>query len=145
MPYEAHLTDAELAEYRKQRQKSLVTDMARQQRLQELENNKKQRAAAKIEVIMESVRNQLRKAPPMIVNPAAGVDPLLLKECHLMSNPMLDGKLSTTIPLNSNMVSPGLCPMNVEDLHITKEDVGLKNPIIVKDYPSPKDKQIRYI
>lgn len=53
-------------------------------------------------------------------------------------------KLSTTIPLNSEKVSPGLRASNIEDLDLVKEDIWLKEPIIVRDYPSPTNEQIRY-
>lgn len=60
------------------------------------------------------------------------------------SNPMLDCNLSTVIPLNSNKICQGLGPERIEDLALIKEDVGLKEPIVVKDYPSPSTEQIRY-
>lgn len=72
MPYETYLFDVEMAEYRKQQQQQLLTDgsqeqvedppivhlrspfsnLARQQRLHELENEKKQRANIEVEAIM---------------------------------------------------------------------------------------------
>lgn len=39
-------------------------------------------------------------------------------------------KLSTTIPLGLDVPCPGLVPKNVEELHLVKEDVVLKEPVI---------------
>lgn len=62
-----------------------------------------------------------------------------------LANPKVnDQPLSTTIPMYSTTPCPGLGPDNIDKLGLIKEDVGLKEPIITRDYPSPKDDKVRY-
>lgn len=57
---------------------------------------------------------------------------MLASEVQQLQNPMVvTNKLSTTTPLNSTLVSHGLGPEDIEDLDLVKEDIGLKEPIIV--------------
>lgn len=51
--------------------------------------------------------------------------------------------LSTTTPLGSTTCS-GLGPARVEDLDIVKADIGLKEPIIIIDYPRQERNKTRY-
>ncbi|KAJ1432366.1 MSHA biogenesis protein MshD [Sesbania bispinosa] len=44
----------------------------------------------------------------------------------------------TRLDLNSSQVSPGLRPQDPNLLAIQPECIGLKNPIIITDYPSPQ-------
>lgn len=71
-------------------------------------------------------------------------DTMLHAKDQQLNNPMLEGTLSTTTPLSSNKVSLGLGPLNIDELQVVKEDVGLKIPIIVKDYSIPEDTCGRY-
>lgn len=43
----------------------------------------------------------------------------------------------TRIDLKSGSNQPGLGPQHIEDLGLHKEDIGLKEKVILKDYPSP--------
>lgn len=62
-----------------------------------------------------------------------------------MANPKINERpLSTTIPLYDSRPCPGLRPANIDDLDLVKEDIGLKQPIITRDYPSPTEDNIRY-
>lgn len=50
----------------------------------------------------------------------------------------------TRIDLEQGLVRAGLGPEHVDQLDLFKEDIGLKQPIIIKDYLSPKKAQVRY-
>lgn len=61
-------------------------------------------------------------------------DPMLETEVANMNNPMVNSnELSTTIPLGSTNICLGFGPMNIEEPDLVKEDIGLKEPIIVRD------------
>lgn len=49
----------------------------------------------------------------------------------------------TIISLHSNKILPGLGPENIEYQHLIKKDVGLAEPIITRDYPSPEGENLR--
>lgn len=50
----------------------------------------------------------------------------------------------TVIDLETQTVQPGLGPARVEDLDIVKEDIGLREKVVLFDYPSPESPTIKY-
>lgn len=52
--------------------------------------------------------------------------------------------LSTRIPLESDKVSLRFGPATLEEMQLEKEDIGLAQPVITIDYPSPINKRVRY-
>lgn len=52
--------------------------------------------------------------------------------------------LSTRKYLNADSTYPGLDPAYVDDIKIVKEDPGLADPFVTRDYPSPKEDMLRY-
>ncbi|KAK2379390.1 hypothetical protein QL285_067199 [Trifolium repens] len=48
------------------------------------------------------------------------------------------------VDLEEGLPRPGLGPQDVELLGIEKEDIGLKLPVLILDYPSPKDLGVKY-
>ncbi|KAJ1407771.1 O-sialoglycoprotein endopeptidase [Sesbania bispinosa] len=43
----------------------------------------------------------------------------------------------TKVDLHSGLIQPGLGPNSIQDLELETEDVGLKEPILIMNYPSP--------
>lgn len=50
----------------------------------------------------------------------------------------------TKIDLSCSLVRAGLGLEQMQDLSLFKEDIGLKQPIIINDYLSPANPRIRY-
>lgn len=50
----------------------------------------------------------------------------------------------STVDLETHSVQPGLGPAHLEDLNVVKEFIGLKENIVLLDYPSPENPVIRY-
>lgn len=57
-------------------------------------------------------------------------------ECRLRSPTRLD--------LETQQIQLGLGPAHLEDLDLFKDSIGLKNKVVLLDYPSPKDPTVRY-
>lgn len=47
-------------------------------------------------------------------------------------------------PSHWALMLSALEPSNIEDLDLVKEDIGLKDPIVVSDYPSPRNEATKY-
>ncbi|KAJ1385160.1 Zinc knuckle CX2CX4HX4C [Sesbania bispinosa] len=66
-------------------------------------------------------------------------------------NPIGEKPISVTDPsptlvdLHSGLPQPGLGPINLQELGIQTEFIGLKDPVIVLDYPSPEDHRYKGI
>lgn len=50
----------------------------------------------------------------------------------------------TRAPLSLDKVFPGLGPATLEELRLKKEDIGLVNLLITRDFPSPTNERVRY-
>lgn len=72
------------------------------------------------------------------------MDPMIVTEVEHSQNPMVNNNKLSSIPLAFTKVCSGLGPMNIEVHDLVKEDIGLKEPIIVRDYPSSTNDQVRY-
>lgn len=46
--------------------------------------------------------------------------------------------------MKTQRVQPGLGPAHLEELHLFKDSIGLKNKVVLLDFPSPKDPMVRY-
>lgn len=75
-----------------------------------------------------------------------------MAECssNIMSEKVEASKLKNSdVPptrktVHSEVIQPGLGPQNLDELWIEPEDIGLKKPVVILDYPSPDNDSGKY-
>ncbi|KAJ1381066.1 hypothetical protein SESBI_45508 [Sesbania bispinosa] len=84
--------------------------------------------------------NPLSSSAPIELFPNPQKDPhLFIPPSCVASGPgVAKGPSPTLVDLPNNTLQPGLGPKDLKDLGVQPEFIGLKEPVIILDYPSPE-------